>query len=118
MNMFGDSVLWTAREHVGGMTDRRAELEGLVRTLLEFDAVDNAWVAKSFTDRVLVVETDSEELPPAIEARLREHDLRGANGVYGVEDEDTSFVGHVAGGSRHRFVDTRTRGEHRSYVVD
>lgn len=96
------------------------ELDRLVRAIGEHEAVESAWVAKSFTDRVLVVEADSKDLPTAIEDRLAECDLRGANEVYGVDDGggSGSFVGVVGDGFRHRFVDIRTRGEHRSYVVD
>ncbi len=100
------------------MIDRRAELDRLVRTITEHEAIENAWVAKSFTDRVLVVESEREDLPTAIEERLAEHDLRGVNEIYRVGDGEGSFVGAVGDGSRHRFVDMRTRGEHRSYVVD
>lgn len=99
------------------MDDRRAELDRLAARLRDHDAVCDVWLAKSFTDRVLVLETTG-DVPTAVRETLTDHDLRGANEVYDVEGGDDSSVGAVGETARHRFVDTRTRGEHQSYVVE
>lgn len=102
-------------------TDRGAELRDLAADLCEDPAVADAWLAKSFTDRVLVVTVEADaELPDAVRERLAAHDLRGANAVYDSGDADPSAMGAARAdeGERHRFVDTRTRGEYQSYVVD
>ena len=57
------------------------------------------------------------DLPDEV-SLLADHDLRGSNEVYGVDESDRSFAGDVADAARHQFVDVRTRGEHRAYVVD
>jgi len=101
------------------MTDRAAELRELVDELCEYDPVDDAFVAKSFTDRLIVVDLHRDEpLPEAVEQSLRDHGLRGANSVYATGDPDQSFTGMVGDATRHQFVDTQTRGDHQSYVVD
>lgn len=100
------------------MTDRAAELERLVEELTDHDAVADAWVAKSFTDRLVVIDLHEERtVPSGLEERLADHDLYGSNEVYGLDD-DGSQMGSVGEGTRHQFVDVRTRGEHQSYVVD
>ena len=80
----------------------------------------DAWAAKSFTDRLFVVEVSPEAtLPETVRGRLHEHDLREANEVYemgGTAGAD--FAGDLADGRRYRFVDTRDRGELQSYVVE
>lgn len=100
------------------MTDREAELEALASTLRDRDAVEDAWLAKSFTDRLLVVDLRAETLPEDLRSLLADHDLYGANEVYGLDDGRSSFMGGADGTARHQFVDVRTRGEHQSYVVD
>jgi len=100
-------------------TDRRAHLRDLADEVAEHDSVADAWLAKSFTDRLFVVDLEPDaDLPPEIPERLAEHDLSGANEVYDVGDESQSFSGAVAGANRHQFVDVRTRGDHQSYVVE
>ncbi|MFB6206158.1 MAG: hypothetical protein ABEJ05_06505 [Haloglomus sp.] len=100
-------------------SDREAELRELAADVAEDSAVADAWLAKSFTDRVLVVTVESgAELPDAVRERLAEHDLRGANEVYESGGPDPSAMGDAGAGERHRFVDTRTRGEYQSYVVE
>jgi hypothetical protein len=102
-------------------TDRGAELRALAAEVADEPAVADAWLAKSFTDRVLVVTVEpGATLPDAVRERLAAHDLRGANEVYDSGDADPSAMGAAStdGGERHRFVDTRTRGEYQSYVVD
>jgi hypothetical protein len=101
------------------MTDRTAELRELANRVQECDVVDDAWVAKSFTDQLFVVDlAEGEQLPAAVTEQLAEYGLRGANEVYGTDAPDTSFMGTLDDGSRHQFVDTQTRGDHQSYVLD
>jgi hypothetical protein len=101
------------------MPSRGTELRALAASLCEHPAVVDAWLAKSFTDQMVVVEVRAgAEIPSEVEARLADHDLRGANDVYDTGADDDSFAGTAKGAARHRFVDTRTRGEHQSYVVD
>ena len=99
--------------------DREAQLRDLADRVSDHDAVADAWLAKSFTDRLLVVDLVADRaLPPAIPELLAEHDCYGANDVYDVPDDSGSFSGAVAGGNRHQFVDVRTRGDHQSYVLE
>ena len=100
------------------MSDRDDELQGLVARVAGLDPVADAWLAKSFTDRLFVVELDpGTSFPDGLRRTLADHDLYGCNAVYDLEDDDDSFVGTLAGNDRHHFVDVRTRGEHQSYVI-
>ena len=99
--------------------DRGEQLRALAADLAERGDVADAWTAKSFTDRLFVVEVEGDrDLPAAVEQRLREHGLRGYNEVHDVGVEDPAFAGDLTGGDRYRFVDVRARGELQSYVVD
>jgi hypothetical protein len=101
------------------MTDRRTELKELADRISEYDSVTDAWLAKSFTDRLLVVDVRTDqELPPAVERLLAEHGLRGAHEVYETDGPDSSFMGGYGDASRHQFVDIQTRGDHQSYVLE
>jgi hypothetical protein len=101
------------------MTEREAELRSLAGTLCEYDAVADAFLAKSFTDRLLILDLQRDgPLPSEIAETLSDHDLEGANEVYGETGNDVSFAGSVGDTTRHQFVDVRTRGDHQSYVVD
>jgi hypothetical protein len=101
------------------MTEREVELRRLAGTLNERDAVADAFLAKSFTDRLLIIDFQGDgQLPPDIVETLSNHDLIGANEVYGETGTDVSFAGTVGDTTRHQFVDIRTRGDHQSYVVD
>lgn len=101
------------------MTEREAELRSLAGTLREYEAVADAFLAKSFTDRLLIIDLQREgPLPSEIAETLSDHDLEGANEVYGEAGTDVSFAGTVGDTTRHQFVDVRTRGNHQSYVVD
>lgn len=100
------------------MSDQEAELRNLIADLRDHDAVAGAFLAKSFTDRLVIVDLDGDDAVPAdVEARLAEYDLHGADEVYG-NDEGGSFAGEIGDTTRHHFVDVRTRGSHQSYVVD
>jgi hypothetical protein len=103
----------------GDATDRGEQLRALAADLAAREDVADAWTAKSFTDRLFVVEVGAgEDLPAAVEERLREHGLRGYNEVHDVGAEGPAFAGDLAGGDRYRFVDVGARGELQSYVVD
>lgn len=101
------------------MGDRRADLKALIERLEEHDDVRDAWLAKSFTDRLLVVETAPDsDLPPTVEQTLLDANLRGADEVYDADAADAAYAGQLADGKRYRFVDCECRGELQSYVVD
>jgi len=101
------------------MGDRTDSLRSLADTLCGRDVVTDAWTAKSFTDRLFVVEVPSgADLPEGVRRTLHDHDLREANEVYGVDAADADFAGELAETRRYRFVDVRERGELQSYVVE
>ena len=101
------------------MTDRQADLRALAGELTDSDPITDAFLAKSFTDQLLVVDVrDGEELPAAVRDRLADRDLLPADSVYGADDARRPAVGDVGDATRHHFVDVRTRGSHRSYVVE
>jgi hypothetical protein len=79
--------------------DRGEHLRALADDVADRQDVADAWTAKSFTDRLFVVEVDgARDLPAAV--------------------EDPAFAGDLSGGDRYRFVDVQTRGDLQSYVVD
>jgi hypothetical protein len=98
------------------MSDREAELRELTAELQEHDAVIDTFLAKSFTDRLVIVDVGDDAVPAGVRDRLAEHDLSGADDVYGTDEG--SLAGDVGDATRHHFVDVRTRGSHQSYVVD
>lgn len=102
------------------MTDRAAELSALAERIAGREDVRDAWTAKSFTDRIVVVEVPpGSDLPADVERALRERGCRGADEVYDVDGaESAAFAGELDDGRRYRFVDARSRGELQSYVVD
>jgi hypothetical protein len=101
------------------MSDREDTLRRLTAELETTDAVDDAFLAKSFTDRLLILDVAAgSEVPAVVLERLHEVGLREAERVYGEDTDATSFVGEITGGSRHHFVDTRTRGSHQSYIIE
>lgn len=101
------------------MSDRKTELRRLAAEISENEVIDNAFLAKSFTDRLLVVDVrKGKSVPDDVVETLLDHELRGAESVYGDDEESRSFAGTVGDGSRHHFVDVRTRGDHRSYVIE
>ena len=101
------------------MTEREAELRGLAAEFRERDDVADAFIAKSFTDRLLILDLEcGMTIPEDIVRTLRAHDLIGANEVSGDPSTDISFAGSVGDATRHQFVDVRTRGDHQSYVVE
>lgn len=101
------------------MTDRERKLRRLAERIRTRESVLDAWTAKSFTDRLFVIELRSGATFPAeLRAQLREHDLRGYNDVHDVGVDEAAFAGELAGGDRYQFVDVRERGELQSYVVE
>lgn len=100
------------------MSNRDSELRQLVAEIEKHETVENAFLAKSFTDRLVILDVaDSDRVPEEITIRLEEHDLRGADEVYS-DDKQGSFTGDIGNATRHHFVDVRTRGSHQSYVVE
>ena len=100
------------------MTDRESELRDVIAEIRAHEAVVDAFLAKSFTDRLVIVDVgDDGAMPADVTDRLAASDLRAADEVYG-EGERGSFVGDIADATRHHFVDVQTRGSHQSYVVD
>ncbi|KAA9395950.1 hypothetical protein Har1130_15175 [Haloarcula sp. CBA1130] len=101
------------------MTDRQAELRTMAGELTDNAAITDAFLAKSFTDRLLIVDVrDGEPVPTAVVDQLADRDLLPADEVYGEAAATQSATGDVGDATRHHFVDVRTRGSHRSYVVD
>jgi hypothetical protein len=101
------------------MPDRSDALRTLAARLAERDDVTDAWTAKSFTDRLFVVEVPPDRAPPdEVRTCLHDHDLREANEVYGADAPDADFAGQLSDGRRYRFVDVRERGDLQSCVVE
>lgn len=101
------------------MSDRREELKALAEELAERGDVQDAWLAKSFTDRLFIVEVPPEaELPAAVKSTLSDAGLRGADEVYDADGPDAGYAGHLEESHRYRYVDCETRGDLQSYVVD
>lgn len=95
------------------MGDRQTELRALASELRDNDRITDAFLAKSFTDQVLIVDvTGDGSLPESVRTRITDAGLSGEEGT------DTSFHGEVGEATRHHFVDTQTRGRHQSYVVE
>lgn len=103
-----------------GSGDREAELRELAAQARDHAAVADAFLAKSFTDRLLVVDLESgtAEVPRGLVSLFEAHGCYGANEVYDRDGDGGSSAGTFGGRERHQFVDTETRGDHRSYVVD
>lgn len=100
------------------MDERKAKLDELVADICEHEAIADAFLAKSFTDRLVIIDVgECDEVPESVVERLAENGLHAAEGVYG-DDEDSSFAGSLGDGARHHFVDVQTRGSHQSYVVE
>jgi len=99
---------------------REATLRELAERARDHDAVTDAFVAKSFTDLLVVVDLAPGErtVPAELVDLFESHGCLGANEVYDRESDDRSSAGGSDGGDRHQFVDTETRGEHQSYVVE
>jgi hypothetical protein len=102
----------------GSAAGRDAEIQRLLDSLADRPEIADAWTAKSFTDRLLVVDVrEDETLPTDVGPLLADHGFRGANEVYETSERG-SFLGDVPTGTRHQFVDVETRGTHQSYVVE
>lgn len=102
------------------MTNRGTSLRRLADSLAARDDVRDAWTAKSFTDRLFVVEVPADAtLPGDVREMLRGNDLRGADDVYDVTGAtDAAFAGDLDDCRRYRFVDVSDRGALQSYVVE
>jgi len=114
--MFADTA-FTGGTVVATVTDREETLRELVTELTASSAIDDAFLAKSFTDRLLIVDVAGNSgLPAALTDRLADNDLHPAEVVYENWSSPPAGQGDTVG--RYHFVDVRTRGTHRSYVVD
>jgi hypothetical protein len=101
------------------MTDREQELRQLTERCCDYDTIVDAWTAKSFTDRLFVVEVETgAELPADVRDRLLNHGLQGYNEVHDVSAADDAFAGELERGDRYQFVDVQARGQLQSYVVE
>lgn len=101
------------------MDDREVALRELAEDLLEREVVADAWLAKSFTDRLFVVELAvDEELPASIREELVAAGLQPYNDLHDVPAMDAAFAGDLADARRYRFVDVQSRGSLQSYVVE
>jgi hypothetical protein len=100
------------------VTDREAELRHLTERLRDREAVADAFLAKSFTDRLVIVDVRDGDVPGEIRSELADYDLYGADSVYDGDGHVQSSTGQVGDATRHHFVDVRTRGDHQSYVVE
>jgi hypothetical protein len=101
------------------MSDRAQTARELAADVAAHDGARDAWTAKSFTDQLLVVETaPGEPVPVAVRELLTAYGFAGADEVYDVDGAaDAAFAGELDDCRRYRFVDTESRGQHRSYVV-
>ncbi|MFB6309557.1 MAG: hypothetical protein ABEH64_00090 [Salinirussus sp.] len=107
------------RTDISIVTRREATLRELATALESRQSVAAAWLAKSFTDRLLVVELASDRpLPAPVRAAIETHDLEPYDEVYDVPAPDAADAGVVAGSRRYRFVDMGSRGTLQSYVID
>lgn len=101
------------------MADRKAELRSLAADLRADTRVADAWLAKSFTDRLFVVELETgDSLPESLEARLRAAGLEPYNELHDIPAAEAAFAGDLVGASRFQFVDIESRGSLQSYVVE
>lgn len=101
------------------MSGQDSELDVLVAELQESGVIEDAFLAKSFTDQLLVVDVQGHQsLSEEITDRLIECGFHPADRVYAGEEASSSFLGDVGDAKRHHFVDVRTRGTHQSYVVE
>lgn len=100
------------------MTDRRDRLRALAEDIAARSDVADAYTAKSFTDRLFVVEVGGgDPLPDAVTEGLAEHDCYPARAVYDDGGPGAPFAGS-SDHDQYRFVDVRSRGDLQSYVVD
>ncbi len=101
------------------MNDRETELRQLSDQLCDYDSIVDAWTAKSFTDRLFVVEIETgSDIPEVVREQLYDHGLWGYNEVHDIGVADGAFAGRLERGDRYQFVDVRERGQLQSYVVE
>lgn len=64
------------------MSDGRERLAAVTEQLLEYGVVTDAFLAKSFTDRLLIVDvTESAQLPADALELIHEHDFRALDSL-------------------------------------
>jgi hypothetical protein len=100
-----------------GMSERRTHLQRLATRVANRSDIADAYTAKSFTDRLFVLEIEGGEgVPDEVVELLCAHDLLPAGEVYGDSDRQKPFAG-PDDREQYRFVDTQSRGSLQSYVV-
>ncbi|MDS0284423.1 hypothetical protein [Haloarcula onubensis] len=78
------------------VTDRERQIRELVADIRTHETVDDAFLAKSFTDRLLILDINGTDgIPEEIVARLRERDFYSAETVYDKSGNHTSDFGDV-----------------------
>lgn len=101
------------------MDERERDLRALAEECTDRPGVADAWVAKSFTDLLFVVEGPAgASLPDGLREELAAHDLVGYNEAYDVPAPDPAMAGDLPDRDRYRFVDIASRGTQQSYVVE
>lgn len=90
------------------MDDRERAVRSLAAELSARNGVTDAWTAKSFTDLLVVV-----EIPPGKDCQTPSS-TDWPTAVW----SGPAFAGELDDCRRYRFVDTESRGNHRSYVVE
>ena len=94
------------------MSDRETELRRLTADIRDHEAIDDAFLAKSFTDRLVIIDvSDSDAVPAEVRSRLAEYDVHTAEREYGGGGNGSS-AGNVGDATRHHFIDVQTRGSH------
>lgn len=101
------------------MDDHDHELRTLASRCAQRECVLDAWVAKSFTDLLLVLEVaEGDTLSADIREWLAEQDLVGYNELHDVAAADPASAGELPDRDRYRFVSLDSRGRQQSYVVE
>jgi len=90
------------------MSERRTQLQELATRLSDRSDIADAYTAKSFTDRLFVLEIAAgEDVPDEVVELLRAHDLPPAGEIYS-DGEQMAFAG-PEDREQYRFVDTDRR---------
>jgi len=101
------------------MSTRNVKLDELMADLRARTAIEDAFLAKSFTDRLLVVDVSEDRvLPEDLSDRITESGFRPAEKVYTEQKAGSSFAGDLGDATRHHFIDVHTHGTHQSYTVE
>ena len=78
----------------------------LAAELRDHTAIDEAFLATSFGDHLVIVDvSDGEHVPSDVSELLADHGLHGARTRGDDSDDTNSSVGRVGNGTRHHFLD-------------